>query len=134
MTYPKLFFPPQGLEALVWGQEWKPCDLGSNLIYRVKLLASLTGDKNRVLIPAFCEDAPYRSRVLDSEFDWADDAVRVMTEEEKGLYELLGEITHKSADSLAARWREPSLTLHTIEISGPQSASSCLGCGCRRED
>lgn len=50
-----------------------------------------------------------------------DDSVREQTAEEKGLYNLLSEITRKPASSLAARWREPSLTIHNIEISGPKS-------------
>lgn len=51
----------------------------------------------------------------------ADDHVRPQTSEEKELYELLSTITQRPASSLSSRWSEPSLTLHTIEISGPKS-------------
>lgn len=50
-----------------------------------------------------------------------DDRVRPETEEEKQLYKLLSDVTQKLASSFVARWREPSLTVHTIEISGPKS-------------
>ncbi|KAF6757538.1 hypothetical protein DFP72DRAFT_1111850 [Ephemerocybe angulata] len=79
------------------------------MVDMVKLLASLTDNQNKVLIPQFY------------------DTVREQTEKEKDLYGLLSEITHKPASSLAARWREPSLTIHTIEISGPKNATVIPG-------
>ncbi|KAJ2935286.1 hypothetical protein H1R20_g1809, partial [Candolleomyces eurysporus] len=79
------------------------------MVDMVKLLAALTDDRNRVLIPEFY------------------DAVRVKSDEEKELYDLLSQITQKPASSLVARWREPSLTIHTIEISGPKNATVIPG-------
>lgn len=52
---------------------------------------------------------------------FVDASVREQTDAEKELYRLLSDVTKKPAASLAARWREPSLTIHTIEISGPKS-------------
>ncbi|KAG6845113.1 hypothetical protein H0H87_000540 [Tephrocybe sp. NHM501043] len=71
----------------------------------VRLLASLTDGQRRVQIPGFY------------------DHVRPQTQEEKDLYKLLSDITQRPAASLSARWSEPSLTLHTIEISGPKNAT-----------
>lgn len=53
-----------------------------------------------------------------------DDAVRPSTDEEKELYQQLSSITKRSASSLCSRWREPSLTIHNIEVSGPRSEKS----------
>jgi len=50
-----------------------------------------------------------------------DDKVRSETSEEKELYKLLSEVTQKPATLLSSRWREPSLTIHSVEISGPKS-------------
>lgn len=50
-----------------------------------------------------------------------DDSVRPQTEAEKELYVRLSELTKKPASALSSRWREPSLTVHSIEISGPRS-------------
>jgi len=52
---------------------------------------------------------------------YLDDRVRPQTEEEKQLYKLLSDITQRPASSLSSKWREPSLTVHNIEISGPRS-------------
>ena len=50
-----------------------------------------------------------------------DDRVRPQTEEEKQLYKLLSKITNRPASLLSSRWREPSFTIHNVEISGPKS-------------
>ncbi|KAG6886585.1 hypothetical protein C0992_003273 [Termitomyces sp. T32_za158] len=75
----------------------------------VRLLASLTDAQRRVQIPGFY------------------DHVRPQTEEEKKLYKLLSDVTQRPAASLSSRWREPSLTLHTIEVSGPKNATVIPG-------
>jgi len=70
----------------------------------VKLLATLSaGDK--ILIPGFY------------------DAVLPQDEEEKTLYELLSTVTGRPASSLSSRWREPSLSIHSLEVSGPGNAT-----------
>lgn len=53
----------------------------------------------------------------------ADDHVRPLNDEERQLYKLLSTVTQRPASSLIARWREPSLTVHNIEVSGPKSDS-----------
>jgi len=53
-----------------------------------------------------------------------DDQVRPQTEEEEELYKLLSEVTKKPASLLRSKWREPSLTMHNIEISGPKSETN----------
>ncbi|KAH0586115.1 hypothetical protein H2248_007384 [Termitomyces sp. 'cryptogamus'] len=75
----------------------------------VRLLASLTDGQRTVQIPGFY------------------DHVRPQTEEEKELYKLLSNVTRRPAASLSSRWREPSLTLHTIEVSGPKNATVIPG-------
>lgn len=57
----------------------------------------------------------------------SDDSVRQQTDEEKNLYKRLAAITGRPAPSLSSRWREPSLTVHSIEISGPKSSYARLG-------
>lgn len=79
------------------------------MIDMVKLLATLTDNHRQVQIPGFY------------------DRVRPETEEEKQLYKLLSDVTQKQASSFVARWREPSLTVHTIEISGPKNATVIPG-------
>ncbi|RDB17979.1 putative di- and tripeptidase DUG2 [Hypsizygus marmoreus] len=75
----------------------------------VQLLATLTDGNRKVRIPGFY------------------DHVRPQTPEEDELYALLSNITQRPASSLSSRWREPSLTLHTIEISGPKNATVIPG-------
>ncbi|TFK70401.1 glutathione degradosome [Pluteus cervinus] len=75
----------------------------------IKLLATLTDNQRRVQIPDFY------------------DRVRPQTSEEEGLYRLLSGITRQPASSLVSRWREPSLTVHTIEISGPKNSTVIPG-------
>lgn len=55
-----------------------------------------------------------------------DDSVRPLSDEEKALYDVLSNITKTPATSLASRWREPSLTVHNVEVSGPRSTSFTL--------
>ncbi|KAF9485857.1 glutathione degradosome [Pholiota conissans] len=75
----------------------------------VRLLATLV-DNNRVIqIPHFY------------------DKVRPQTEDEKKLYKLLSEITKKPASLLSSRWREPSLTVHNVQISGPKNSTVIPG-------
>lgn len=52
----------------------------------------------------------------------SDDRVRPVTEDERQLYQVLSGITQRPASLLAARWSEPVLTIHKIEVSGPNSA------------
>ena len=92
---------------------------------RVQVLAELT-DRNRVvLIPGFCSfffsDAFSNagSRALTCFF--ADDQVRPQDDEEAALFRLLESATQQSAASLSTRWREPSLTIHSVRGSGPTS-------------
>ncbi|KZT09086.1 Zn-dependent exopeptidase [Laetiporus sulphureus 93-53] len=71
----------------------------------LKLLGTLIDGQNRVTIPGFY------------------DSVHPITREEEHLYSVLSGITHTPASSLAARWREPSLTVHNVEVSGPRNST-----------
>ncbi|KAI9446065.1 Zn-dependent exopeptidase [Lactarius indigo] len=67
----------------------------------VQVLAELTDRDRKVLIPNFY------------------DAVRPQDDEEATLFRLLESATQQSAASLSARWREPSLTIHSVRGSVP---------------
>ncbi|KZT64245.1 Zn-dependent exopeptidase [Daedalea quercina L-15889] len=71
----------------------------------LKLLGTLTDGKNRVAIPKFY------------------DSVRPCSDDERQLYDVLSNITRTPAASLASRWREPSLTVHNVEVSGPRNST-----------
>ncbi|KAI0643091.1 Zn-dependent exopeptidase [Trametes meyenii] len=71
----------------------------------VKLLGTLTGEANKIAIPNFYN------------------RVRPLTEEEKQWYKVLSSVTQTPASLLAARWREPSLTVHNVEVSGPRNST-----------
>jgi len=71
----------------------------------LKLLGTLIDEKHRVTIPGFY------------------DSVRPLTTEEEQLYQVLSKITQTPASSLASRWREPSLTIHNVEVSGPRNST-----------
>ncbi|KAI5122438.1 hypothetical protein M0805_008751 [Coniferiporia weirii] len=70
----------------------------------VKLLASLSAGQ-RVLIPGFY------------------DFVQPQTTVEEKLYELLSTVTGQTASSFSSKWREPSLSIHSLEVSGPGNAT-----------
>ncbi|KAJ6584681.1 hypothetical protein B0H19DRAFT_1106072 [Mycena capillaripes] len=79
------------------------------LLDMVQLLSTLTDAQHQVRIPGFY------------------DRVRPQTDVEKELYKRLATITGRPASSLSSRWREPSLTVHSIEISGPKNATVIPG-------
>lgn len=47
------------------------------------------------------------------------DNVRQQSDDERSLYKHLEEVTGQSAQYLAAKWREPSLSIHSVKTSGP---------------
>jgi len=67
----------------------------------VQVLAELTDRNRQVLIPGFYNQ------------------VRPQDDEEAALFRLLESATQQPAASLSARWREPSLTIHSVSGSGP---------------
>ncbi|KAJ6466417.1 hypothetical protein C8R45DRAFT_1021645 [Mycena sanguinolenta] len=79
------------------------------LLDMVQLLSTLTDKQHQVRIPGFY------------------DQVRQQTAAEKELYQRLATITGTPASSLSSRWREPSLTVHSIEISGPKNPTVIPG-------
>ncbi|KIJ14910.1 hypothetical protein PAXINDRAFT_12180 [Paxillus involutus ATCC 200175] len=75
----------------------------------IRLLAALTDSQRKIAIPGFY------------------DAVRPQTEDEKQLYELLSRLTGSPDSVLSSRWREPSLTVHNISVSGPGNSTVIPG-------
>ncbi|CDK24191.1 unnamed protein product [Kuraishia capsulata CBS 1993] len=68
----------------------------------INVLSKLTDDTGRVLIPGFYEP------------------VKPITDTEREYYEKIAERTGNiTADTLMARWRFPSFTVHTVSVSGP---------------
>jgi len=84
-------------------------------------LATLTDGQGRIQISQFCKHLPASFSNQMDRLRMPDDQVRPQTEEEEKLYKLLSEVTQKPASLLRSKWREPSLTIHNIEISGPRS-------------
>ena len=93
---------------------------------RLKLLGTLTDDDNKVTIPHFCKTVPCASPETHLTTVLSDDSVRPLSDEEKQSYKVLSSVTQTPASLLAARWREPSLTVHNIEVSGPRSMYAVL--------
>ncbi|CAE6432865.1 unnamed protein product [Rhizoctonia solani] len=74
------------------------------MIDMVKVLATLASG-SKVLIPSFY------------------DQVRPQPEEERVLYEKIAEVTKTTPTSIASRWSEPSLSIHSLNVSGPGNAT-----------
>lgn len=53
--------------------------------------------------------------------------MRPLDEEEVALFRLLESVTQLSAASLKSRWREPSLTIHSVRGSGPHNPTVIPG-------
>ncbi|KAK7689745.1 hypothetical protein QCA50_006384 [Cerrena zonata] len=71
----------------------------------IQLLGTLADCRQKVKIPGFYDD------------------VRPLTEEERQLFQVLSGVTQTPASSLSAKWREPSLTVHDIQVSGPKNST-----------
>ncbi|KZP01327.1 glutathione degradosome [Calocera viscosa TUFC12733] len=74
------------------------------MVDMVQLLSTLSAGP-RVLIPGFYEN------------------VRPATKGELETYDILSEITGKPAANLRSRWREPSLSIHSLGGSGPANST-----------
>lgn len=74
------------------------------MIEMIKLLSTLTNGQ-KVLLPSFY------------------DAVRPITSRELEQFELLAKVTHEPVARLSSRWREPSLSVHGLQVSGPGNAT-----------
>lgn len=75
----------------------------------IRLLSTLTDSQRKVAIPGFYE------------------SVRQQTEDEKQLYTLLSQVTRSPGSVLSSRWREPSLTVHNLAVSGPGNSTVIPG-------
>ena len=49
--------------------------------------------------------------------------MRSLDDEEAGLFRLLEAVTQHSAATLNSRWREPSLTIHSVRGLGPHNST-----------
>jgi len=73
----------------------------------------------------FCLPSLNPTTRADDDDRWlSDDQVRPQDDEEATLFRLLESATQQSATSLSARWREPSLTIHSMSGSGPTSLAA----------
>ncbi|KAJ3979379.1 WD40-repeat-containing domain protein [Lentinula detonsa] len=75
----------------------------------INLLSMLMDKQQRIQIPGFY------------------DHVWPQIEAEKELYSQLATITQKPASYMASRWREPALTIHNVEVSGPNNSTVIPG-------
>ena len=91
---------------------------------RVRLLSTIIDNNRVVQIPGFCSFLSFSHLFFQSNRLLIDDRVRPQTAEEKELYKLLSDVTQKPASLLSSRWREPSITIHNIEISGPKGKNT----------
>ena len=94
---------------------------GTQYLTRIKLLSSLTDAQKRVSIPGFCMYSSTRRSGMVTHSALIDDRVRPLGDDERQLYTVLSGVTQTSASSLSSKWREPSLTIHNVEVSGPKS-------------
>ena len=90
---------------------------------RIKLLGTLVNSDHRVTLPGFCGSRPCSNHCPHALIRNVDDSVRPLTDEERQLYKVLSGVTQTPASVLSSRWREPSLTVHDMKVSGPTSAS-----------
>lgn len=81
-----------------------------------------------VRFPNTLSNAGSRTDHASDGFAYVDDQVRPQDEEEAALFRLLESVTQQSAASLSARWREPSLTIHSVRGSGPTSTFRVFTC------
>src|SRR5215472_606726 len=85
------------------------------------LLSSLADNQRRVKIPGFCASHNVRLRIGLIILYCVDDQVQQQPDAEKELFLRIAQITGRPVSSMSSRWREPSLTIHTVQMSGPQS-------------
>ena len=71
----------------------------------VALISSIRGQDGRILIPGFYNDIP---RITDAEEQWYNRISEVLQRNDPG---------NDDAESLKARWREPSFTVHGFDTS-----------------
>lgn len=77
-------------------------------------LAKLKDKKNKVMIPGFYDSILPLTKVEDTRFD---EIVGILIQSNTGIESLAS-----LKASLMARWREPNLTIHRYQVSGPNGS------------
>ena len=83
----------------------------------VTILGQLTGPQGRVQLPGFYDPVPPLNATEERHYNAISKSLLYQNPRRKG------EIG-TSTEELKARWREPSLTIHSIKTSGPNAAKS----------
>lgn len=85
------------------------------MVDMVKLLAQLTGEGERVALPGFYDSV---RGTTESELQAYRDIVRI-----KRLLNAGASKEGETVESLMAKWRNPSLSVHNIRVSGPGNST-----------
>jgi len=83
------------------------------MVDMVKLLSKLTGEEGKVALPGFYDQV---RRTSEREIEAYKDIVRIKTSHMDGK-------KNETVESLMAKWRHPSLSVHNIRVSGPGNST-----------
>src|SRR5258708_11743703 len=89
------------------------------IFHRIKLLGTLTDANGRISLPSFCTFI-FTLPCIDASITPVskDDHVTLQTQEEEESYVQLAKLTGIPPACISSKWREPSLTIHSITASG----------------
>lgn len=85
------------------------------MVDMVKLLAQLTGQGESVALPGFYDSV---RPTTDLEIEAYKDIVRI-----KQSHKTVTQMDSETVESLMAKWRNPSLSVHNIRVSGPGNST-----------